>query len=86
MTNYILFRHGSNAANQSMTQTAVVGSIMAKTRQDAREKGAELVTVYSNQRIEARPASRCSRAAIEEAQYADMARAEWNKYRAAEEV
>jgi hypothetical protein len=61
MTNYLIYRHGSNAANQSMTPTAVVCSVEAKDQTEAVKLAADRVTVYNNQRLEAIPASKCSK-------------------------
>lgn len=62
MTRYIIYRHGSNAANQSMTQTMVLGSIDAASKKDAIGQAAARYTCYVNQRFEAKPISRCSKA------------------------
>ena len=62
MGQYLIYRHGSNAANQSMTPVMTVCSIEAKSRAEAVQMALESgVTCYNNQRLEARPASRCSR-------------------------
>ncbi len=58
MTTYIIYRHGSNAANQSMTPMMVLGSIDAASKKDALSQAAERYTCYNNQRFEAKPISR----------------------------
>lgn len=73
MNAYLIYRHGSNAANQSMTQTAVVCSVEAKSREEAERIASEKVTVYNNQTLEARPASKCSKVDCQEAWEADQA-------------
>ncbi len=63
MTKYLVYRHGSNKANQSMQQTMPVCEVEARSRDAAKQKAHDAgITVYNNQWLEARPASRCSRA------------------------
>ena len=65
-TEYVIYRHGSNAANQSMTRTMPIGiySGAGKTAvermQDAYDKASGEHTVYNNQWLEAVPAARVS--------------------------
>lgn len=73
MPAYLIYRHGSNAANQSMTPVAVVCSVEAKSRDEAKKIAAEKVTVHNNQCLEARPASRCSKSDKYDAWLADEA-------------
>jgi len=63
MTDYIIYRKGSNAANQPCEFGWVpVYSCEAISRTVAVEIATWAgVTCYSNQRMEARPASRCSK-------------------------
>ena len=61
-TEYIVYRHGSNAANQGMTPVMIIGIWEAATRQGAIDKAAEEVVVYNNQHLTATPVSRASRA------------------------
>lgn len=71
---YIVYRHGSNAANQSMCNRAPVAVVNARNATEAcklaRESGE--FTVYVNQFLSAIPATRVSRenrqAAFEETQ------------------
>ncbi len=75
MANYIVRRHGSNAANQSMTQIAVVGSVEAKNRKEAREKFTEenpTVAVYNNQFLEFVPLSKATQEDQEAANECDV--------------
>ena len=65
---YVVYRHGSNGANQSMTQTMPIGiySGTGKTaterRHAAQEAAAQEHTVYANQWLDAIPSSRVSAA------------------------
>lgn len=49
MKNYIVIRHGSNSANQSMCQEAVVGIIEANNKKEAKEEAYNKWTFYNNQ-------------------------------------
>lgn len=77
---WVVVRHGSNAANQSMTPRAVVGTVTATNRVDAYAKAAQKFTAYSNQHIELIPESRANkedaRVAFEEDVLDEEARAE----------
>ena len=53
MKSYLIIRHGSNAANQSMTPSAAIAIVEAATAQEAKEIAAEDHTVYNNQYLEA---------------------------------
>lgn len=81
MTLYIVYRHGSNAANQSMTQVMAVGIWEAASRAEATQRAAvdPAVVVYANQYLEARPYSRSSHADQEDAEYADRLRRSTNQ-------
>lgn len=76
MKTFVIFRHGSNAANQSMTQTMPVAIIEANNRDEAKQIALDTVKLYANQYLEARFASRCKRSEIEEAQQVMEARQE----------
>ena len=52
MASYLVYRHGSNAANQSMTPVAAVAIVDAATEKDARNLAAECVNCYANQHLE----------------------------------
>ena len=64
-TEYVVFRHGSNAANQSMTPVMPVGIYTGRgvyaedRREDAKRQAAEEVTVYANQYLSTRPYALC---------------------------
>lgn len=49
---YLVIRHGSNAANQSMCQRAVLGIVEADNKTEARELAESKWTVYNNQHLE----------------------------------
>lgn len=49
MNSYLIYRHGSNAANQSMTPIAAVAIVDAETEEQAKEIAAENMTCYNNQ-------------------------------------
>ena len=70
---YIVYRHGSNRANQSMTPVMPVGIWAAATREQAISAAAAEVVVFNNQYLSAKPLSRASHAdqvAASEADYA----------------
>ncbi len=50
---FIIKRHGSNGANQPMTQTHVLGIVWAKTADEAKTIASEEFTCYANQYFEA---------------------------------
>ena len=63
---YVVYRHGSNGANQPMTRTMPIGIYSgtgrtATERQlDAESKAVEEHTIYNNQSLSSVPASRVS--------------------------
>jgi hypothetical protein len=65
-TEYVVYRHGSNGANQSMTSVMPIGiysgtgRTATERRQDAQDKAAREHTVYTNQWLDGVPASRVS--------------------------
>jgi hypothetical protein len=67
MKTFIIKRHGSNAANQSMTLVKVLGTVQAATAEDAKRVAAETWTVYNNQHLEAIDAAGRTRKADREA-------------------
>jgi hypothetical protein len=52
MASYLVYRHGSNAANQSMTPVMAVAIVDAPTAEGARSVAAENVNCYANQHLE----------------------------------
>lgn len=64
---YVVYRHGANAANQSMAQTMPVGIYEGTGRTAAERRAAAIaeaaadVTVYANQWLTAEAAARVSR-------------------------
>lgn len=74
MTLYVIFRHGSNAANQSMRQTAPVGTIVAKNPQDAMKGAFEIIHCYANQTLSVKNKTLVSVEDLNEAQEADELR------------
>lgn len=65
MTNYTIFRHGSNAANQHLCERSAVCQVEARNRDAAVEEALDLekegrFTLYANQHLEALPTSRVS--------------------------
>ena len=63
-TRYVIYRHGGNAANQSMTQTMPIGiysgdgATARERRMHACQQAQDEHTVYANQWLGAIPASR----------------------------
>ena len=57
MATYVVIRHGSNAANQSMCMRAVLGLQEAPSHTKARELVAQRFTCYNNQHFELVPVS-----------------------------
>jgi len=49
MTNFLIYRHGSNAANQSMTPISAVAIVEAETPEAAKAIAAQDHTCYANQ-------------------------------------
>lgn len=79
MNQYIVYRHGCNKANQSMTPIMAVGIWKASTRTEAIAKASQDVIVYNNQHLSAKPISRASKADLIAASEADYAKELWNK-------
>ncbi len=52
MTSFLVYRHGSNAANQSMTPVMAVAIIDAPTEDAARRAAADEINCYHNQHLE----------------------------------
>ena len=81
-TKYAIYRHGSNAANQSMCPKMLVGTIEATNRKEACKLMHDRVTVYNNQWLSAIPFSRLSRAqqqiALERDMYNDVENEFWD--------
>lgn len=67
MATYLILRHGSNAFNQPLCQTAVVAVLDAKSRDEALSESKKYLTAYANQRLEVIPYSRASSAQRREA-------------------
>ena len=59
---YVVYRHGSNAANQSACNKMIVGTIKASNRGEACRLMARKVMMYRNQWLSAVPASRLGKA------------------------
>jgi hypothetical protein len=54
MATFMIKRHGSNGANQPMTQESTVAFVEADSEDEARERARKCgVTVYNNQQLEA---------------------------------
>lgn len=78
MAHFIIKRHGSNAANQHMTQTKVLGTVEAADSDEAKRVAAERWTLYNNQHFEAIDlAGRTRKEDREEASYMDALGGEW---------
>lgn len=58
MTKYLIYRHGSNAANQSRINEMAIDIIEAKSQEAAKTIAAENHTVYNNQFLSAVPESK----------------------------
>ena len=80
MARYIVVRYGSNAANQSMCNRAVLGTVDGKNREQAMEAATELGPVYNNQHLELIPSSRARIPDWNEAVEADTRRAYSRQY------
>lgn len=52
MTSYLVYRHGSNSANQSMTPKAAVAIVEAGDYETALRNAQEFVNCYNNQHLE----------------------------------
>lgn len=55
MPQYLVYRHGSNAANQHMTEKEPIAIVKAKDREES-------IAIWANQRLEAIPESRAKKA------------------------
>jgi hypothetical protein len=64
MTTYAIFRHGSNAANQSMTQRMLVDVREATSAERAKQDCG--VNCYNNQFLSAKPVSKLTASEREE--------------------
>lgn len=58
MTNYLIYRHGSNAANQSMTPVMAIAIVAATSLSAALAATRDQHTVYSNQQLTGVPQSK----------------------------
>jgi hypothetical protein len=58
MTNYLIYRHGSNAANQPMTPVMALDIVEAKSQDEAKEIAMSRNEVYHNQYLSAVPESK----------------------------
>ena len=67
MTIYVAVRHGSNSANQSMCNRAVLFLVDAQDKRVAHSLVMEIETFYNNQRLELIPQSKASKADYMEA-------------------
>lgn len=79
MTDYVILRHGSNSANQSMTEVMPLTIIRARSRDAAKKAAWELFTVYNNQFLEAIPESRASKQDWDTAAQEDGLREHYDK-------
>jgi hypothetical protein len=73
---WIVTRHGSNAANQSMTPQSILGTVEAETAEDAKRLAAESFTCYNNQFFSVENWIDADSEACNEASEADAYRAE----------
>ena len=73
MTQFIVTRHGSNAANQPMTQSAIVGTVEGENQQAAERAAAEKFHCYNNQWLSMQDASECNAEDCQTAFEADQA-------------
>ena len=65
---YVVFRHGSNTANQTMQEVRPLGTYEASSQTDACKQAADEHTCYANQLLTAAPISRLSTAKVQEAE------------------
>lgn len=61
MTKYLIYRHGSNAANQSRINKMAIDIIEAKSQEAAKTIAAGNHTVYNNQFLSAVPESKAKK-------------------------
>ena len=85
MTTYVIYRHGSNKANQSMCNKAPVAVLEAPSRKAAIEQAFELknsgrFTVYNNQFLSAASRSQVPTDEFNAACEEDAANAEHEKF------
>lgn len=59
-TRYLVYRHGSNAANQVLCKTMPVAIVTATSKEEACQITKDNVTFYANQTAEAVPQSKAS--------------------------
>lgn len=84
MTTYVIFRHGSNAANQPMTPRALV-AVVEDASADAAVAACE-VECYNNQHLEAKLASRLTAAEREELREWEREEVLWSEILQPEQV
>ena len=60
-TNYLIYRHGSNSANQSMTNKMAIAIMPAVSKDAAIWRAGAYHTVYGNQFLSAVPESKANR-------------------------
>ena len=81
-TKYAIYRHGSNAANQSACPKMIVGTITATNREEACNRMYDKITVYHNQWLSAIPFSRLGKKdqmiALERDMYNDVESEFWD--------
>jgi len=80
MPSYLIFRHGSNAANQSMTPVEAVAIVEAASPDSAKAIAADNVTVYANQYLEAVAESDLNAAQLKDWNYIVSRSAEMQAY------
>ena len=76
---YAIYRHGSNAANQSLCNKMIVGTVTATSREEACELMRDKVTVYNNQWLTAVPFSRLGKKDQRRAYERDLERIAWER-------
>jgi len=76
---YVIYRHGSNAANQSACPKMIVGTIRAASRAEACNRMYDKVTVYNNQWLSAVPYSRLGKKDQRIAFERDLERIAWER-------
>lgn len=70
---YVIFRHGSDKANQPMCDVAVLGTVEAQSQDRALDRAwlSERWSIYANQYFTACPVSRCTASDVVEAEECD---------------
>lgn len=53
MKTYLIYRHGSNAANQSMAPTMAAAIVDANSAEEAKAEALPYITLYANQYLSA---------------------------------